>query len=106
MTDELRAYILSEGLDDWVPFEALRGAAPGSSDEERITVVTSLAEQGLIEVGDLNGGPFGAWTGDSAEWAARMRELLADDPDTAMGIWLRNTPAGDAAARGTSYGQR
>ena len=105
MTEQLRAYILSEGLDDWVPFEALRGAAPESTDEDRIAVIGSLAGEGLIVVGDLRAGRFAAWAGAPTTWVDRIRELLRRDPEAAMGIWLCNTPAGDAVARGASYGQ-
>lgn len=98
MSNQLREFVLREGLDDWVPFEALRGECPDATDDERVSLVRELAAEGLVEIGDLRHGPFRAWPGDVDDWIPRMRELLAGQ-DPVLAIWLSNTAAGDAVAR-------
>ena len=105
MTNQIRDYVLREGLDDWVSFDEVQGVSPGMTDEERLAVVRTMAEEGLIEVGDLREGPFRAWEGGVDDWIQRIREMGDDGGDTVFQIWLCNTPAGDAVARGASYGQ-
>jgi hypothetical protein len=99
MTDQIQDYVLREGLEDWVSFDEVQGVSPGATDEERLTVVRTMAEEGLIEVGDLREGPFRAWEGGVDEWIPRIREMVASGGDTVFQIWLSNTPAGDALAR-------
>lgn len=108
--DGLRDQILVMGLDDWVPLLAIDMAAmkAGWNEEERrdvvLTAIQSLAEAGLVEIGELTRGsgfrPWGTSVDTSiARLRARYRAAPDDEVDTSeqwwFDCWLNNTPLGE-----------
>lgn len=98
--------LLDEGLDDWVPLDAVMWeVAQGDlSPESRAAVLRMLdrlSSEGLMVPGDLGETGFEDWSGSPADWLGRsLAELgrLGWRPMGA-GFWLRLTERGEAAAR-------
>jgi hypothetical protein len=108
MTAELRAAILAEGLDDWVPLltvhfvaEKLWPAVDEAQIRERITsTIQGLIEQRLVEIGTVSDAGFSSWNIESDVVRERLLEAFATEDENTWGFaaWLNNTPAGDAFA--------
>jgi len=108
--DTLRDQVLVMGLDDWVPLLAVDMAAmkAGWNDEERrdvvLAAIQSLAEGGLVEIGELiRGAGFRPWGTSVDTSIARLRARYRVAPDDEIetsdqwwfDCWLNNTPSGD-----------
>lgn len=97
--------VLRQGLDDWVPFAAVKGTArrlgvTSATEQQRTSLeaVTALAEGGLVEIGEVGRDGFSPSPQPMSEVLARLRaDAEGDDAD--FGYWLNNTTMGDRAAR-------
>jgi hypothetical protein len=108
MTRRLRDAILRAGLDDWVPFAAVEGFARqlgATSDAEAIALgleaTRQLAEEGLVQLGEVSDGGFVAWGEPLDAATARIEAAWANPDQHQRGFtgWLANTPQGDELAR-------
>ena len=107
--DDARAELLWSGTDDWVSLaEAAdivrndRSVAPATLKAETLRVVADLLDDGLVRVGEVSGGfrPWGLDNRDTIEEIDRRWSEPYEDIAPADGIWLANTPEGDALAQG------
>jgi hypothetical protein len=111
-TVSARDEVLARGLIDWVPLQRLHYHViqehpdmPVSKVQQLVfDLVRSLIDEGLVELGDLNGpaDKFVPWTSPLAESLERIRKVYVDryDEDTIWPwyAWLNLTPKGEAAA--------
>jgi hypothetical protein len=108
LTDDVAKEILRDGLDDWVPLEAIRGfarlAGVHSEPEIKRIIVDALAvllDEELITLGSVTKGEgFIPWDGTAAASVERVRTLLETTERNywEFAAWARNTDAGDRAA--------
>jgi hypothetical protein len=105
MISRLGLEVLKEGLDDWVPFAAVKGAArrlgaASEAEARRRTAdaVRELANQGLVEIGEVSQSGFSPWRGRLSELLAGL-DADADADDVDFSYWLSNTALGDERAQ-------
>lgn len=108
--DVLQAYILTDGLDDWVMLGAITqagvhfGMAESIQDAREITIdaLALLLAEGLVEVGEIHHdvGRFHAWGLSPARTVEAIRQLTAvDDPDSwYAAAWINLTERGETVA--------
>lgn len=108
-----RERVLIRGLVDWVALDRVHWEVLQDNKEEPVTVVQrktldlirSLADNGLVEVGDLSGddGRFVAWRGSIDESIARISDAYVTNFDDSNSwpwvCWLDLTEAGVNVAR-------
>lgn len=106
--------LLRACLDDDVPlFTAARlihADAPTSDWASRrasmLSMLSDLAQAGLVELGDSAHGRFRPWPQNGPDTAARLADLIrVDEPDGqhaawAFAAWIRTTERGDDEAFG------
>ncbi|TFB87581.1 hypothetical protein E3O44_10845 [Cryobacterium algoricola] len=104
MTTELEAWVLAEGLDDWVPLDSIEGRArflyptADNAEIERtvVSAASSLIGQGLVDAGSVREHVgFATWDGPPESWPERIRaEVQFGEIERWGWIWLRLTPRG------------
>lgn len=107
--EDLEAYILSDGLDDWVMLGAIAeaavafGIAKSTSDARELTVaaVERLLSEHLIDVGDIGrDGRFHAREESLIMTIERLKQVVAADDINAWyaAAWINLTEHGKAVA--------
>ena len=101
--------VLRAGLDDWVPLAAVEGIARrhgvGAGDDLRevcVEAIRKLAEEGLVEIGEVSDGGFFEWEETLDEAVERINTLWENTGPNTWGfaVWISNTPVGaEIAAR-------
>ncbi|SDJ37906.1 hypothetical protein SAMN05444157_3082 [Frankineae bacterium MT45] len=99
--------VLVEAIDDWVPLRAIDGLVQRThprleSGERRAEVIDALrvlVGLDLVEIGEVSGASFNCWNGPRSSWLERIEQKYGSGAiDTwGFGIWVSNTPAGDAS---------
>ncbi len=104
MISRLAREVLLEGLDDWVPFLGVKGAARrlgAVSDAEQrrrsLATVRELAKEGLVEIGQVTRDGFSRLPESLPELLARLT-VDAESGEADFLYWLSNTTRGDQEA--------